>query len=133
MSVCGGVGRARLPSWKAASSIPASVHKCPKLLQKSPSLRVGLCNPPHSGIRHPIPHLRVNSLPFPLSPLHQHLSLFVPSNMFLVEIELHHVLPFPLSSPSWLLSCPSLKLVASLTLLLLYTYYDVCIYTNIDR
>lgn len=39
LSVCGGVGKARLPSWKAVSSIPAPVHKCPKLLQKSPSLR----------------------------------------------------------------------------------------------
>lgn len=37
--VCGGVGRTCLSSWKAASSIPASVHKCPKLLRKSPSLR----------------------------------------------------------------------------------------------
>lgn len=36
--VCGGVGRACLPSWKAASSIPASAQ-VPKLLQKSHSLR----------------------------------------------------------------------------------------------
>lgn len=39
LSVCGAVGRVRLPSGKAASSIPASGHECPKLLQKSPSLR----------------------------------------------------------------------------------------------